>query len=72
MKSYHNIESRKSPFGDYYVGYSDDGRGWRIRGRSGNWTAIANVTCQGSLNRLMGYDTLAEISAELEKIGKPK
>ena len=64
MKSYHNIETRK--INGRYIGYSADGRSWRIHGKSGDWTAVANLTKQGSMNLIMAFDTLREISAELE------
>jgi hypothetical protein len=68
MKNFHNIE--KSLFeAKTYIGYSADGRSWRIRGGSGNWSAYANVTCAGSTNVLIGFDRIAEISKELEAIG---
>ena len=66
MRNYHNIESRK--FNGHYVGYDASGRSWRITGRTGNWTAIANVTKQGAINSLLGFDRLSEISAELSAI----
>lgn len=68
MKSYRNIESKKSPFGNHYVGYSADGRSWRISGSSGNWSAYANVTKQGSLRAILMCDRLSEISKELEAV----
>lgn len=67
MKNYHNIESKKSKLG-HYRGYSADGRTWRITGRTGCWSAYANVTKAGSTNQILMYDRLAEISAELESI----
>lgn len=66
MKNYHNIEPRKT--NGNYVGYSADGRAWRITGRTGSWSAYANVTQQGSTNTLLMYDRLSEISEELESI----
>ena len=66
MKSYHNIEPRK--ISGHYVGYSADGRAWRITGRTGCWSAYANVTQQGSTNTLLMYDRLSEISEELGAI----
>lgn len=67
MKNYPNIE--KSGFsGRQYVGYSADGRSWRISGQSGYWSATANVTRQGALSILIGFNTLAELSAELRGV----
>lgn len=66
MKNYHNIENQKMH--GYYVGYSADGRAWRITGRTGCWSAYANVTKAGSTNQILMYDRLAEISAKLESI----
>jgi hypothetical protein len=66
MKNYHNIEPRKT--NGNYVGYSADGRAWRITGRTGCWSAYANVTQQGSTNTLLMYDRLSEISEELGAI----
>ena len=64
MKTYFNIE--KSGFaGRQYLGYSAYGRSWRISGQSGYWSATANVTRQGALNVLIGFNTLAELSSEL-------
>jgi hypothetical protein len=67
MKNYHNIESKKSKAG-HYSGYSADGRAWRITGRTGCWSAHANVTKAGSINQILMYDRLHEISTELESI----
>ena len=67
MKNYHNIESRRNPMG-HYTGYSADGRAWRIMGRTGCWSAYANVTKAGSINQILMYDRLSEISEELESI----
>lgn len=67
MKNYHNIESRRNHLG-HYIGYSADGRLWCITGRTGCWSAYANVTKTGSVNQILMYDRLAEISAELESI----
>lgn len=66
MKNYPNIETRK--INGHYIGYSNDGRSWRITGQSGNWSANSNVTRQGSLSQLYGFSTLSELSAELSKI----
>lgn len=66
MKYYHNIETRK--ISGHYVGYSADGRAWRITGRTGCWSAYANVTKSGSINQILMYDRLGEISTELESI----
>ena len=67
MKNYHNIE--KSGFlNRQYVGYSADGRSWKISGCTGNWSAYANVTCQGSISIIAGFERLNEISKELENI----
>lgn len=66
MKSYSNIENRK--WNGYYIGYSADGRSWRITGKSGYWNASASVTKQGSLNLLLGFERLQEISEELSNI----
>lgn len=63
MKNFPNIESRK--INGHYVGYSADGRSWRITGSHGNWSAYANVTRQGSEKMFLGYDSLSEISVEL-------
>lgn len=67
-KSFHNIEYRRFPGASYYVGYSADGRSWRIHGNPGNWSAYANLTSQGKLNTLIGFDSLAEISNELGEV----
>lgn len=69
MKSFHNID-RCRRAGEHHTGYSADGRSWRIVGRSGYWSAYANVTAQGHLNTLIGFDRLSDISKELEKVGK--
>lgn len=66
MKNYSNIEGRK--FNGHYVGYSADGRAWRISGQSGNWYARANVTMQGKISQIIGFERLSEISAELKGI----
>lgn len=68
MKAFDNIETRKFPGQNHYVGYSSDGRSWRIHGYSGNWNATANLTRAGSMNLLVGLDRLQEISEELAKI----
>lgn len=47
---------------------SADGRAWRITGRTGCWSAYANVTKSGSINQLLMYDRLGEISVQLESI----
>ena len=65
MKSYQNIEKSGFP-SRQYVGYSADGRSWRIAGKSGYWSAIANLTRQGSCNLLYGYRLLSDISSLLE------
>ena len=65
MKSYHNIEKSGFP-PRQYVGYSADGRSWRISGRSGYWNATANLTRQGSCNLIYGYPLLSDISRLLE------
>lgn len=67
MKKYPNIKNRKLP-GWGYAGYSADGRGWRIRGRFGYWSATADCVRVGRTNMLIGYDTLSEISQELAQI----
>lgn len=67
MRSFHNIE--KSGFhARQYVGYSADGRSWKITGSTGYWTARANLTKQGSLNILIGFERLSELSEELQQI----
>lgn len=66
MKNFHNVETRK--INGYYIGYSADGRSWRITGHSGYWNAYANVTCQGSINCLLGFERISEISHELSLI----
>ena len=68
MKAFTNIESRKFPGRDHYTGYSADGRSWRIMGRSGYWSAYANVTAQGKISSLIGFKRMQEISDELRKI----
>lgn len=68
MKSYGNIETRKFPGNDYYTGYSSDGRSWKIMGSTGYWSAYANVTSQGKLSSLIGFDRLREISEALKEI----
>ena len=68
MKAFDNIETRKFPGKDYYTGYSADGRSWRIVGRTGYWNAYANLTSQGKLSSLIGFERLAEISQELKEI----
>ena len=68
MKAFDNIENRKFPGKDYYTGYSADGRSWRITGQSGHWCAYANVTSQGKLSSLIGFERLSEISQELKEI----
>ncbi len=68
MKAFTNIESRKFPGRDHYTGYSADGRSWRIVGCSGNWSAYANVTAQGKISSLIGFERMQEISDELRKI----
>lgn len=60
------METRK--INGHYIGYSADGRSWRITGKSGYWNAYANVTCQGSINTLLGFERLSEISIELSLI----
>lgn len=67
MRNYPNIESRRT--GGHYIAYDATGRSWRITGRSGVWTARANVTVQGLIGLLCGYERLSEISAELAAIG---
>ena len=68
MKAFDNIETRKFPGKEYYVGYSADGRSWRITGKSGYWCARANVTSQDKLSSLIGFERLVEISQELKEI----
>ena len=68
MKNYGNIETRKFPGRDHYTGYRAGGRSWRIHGTTGYWSAIANCTKQGSINLLVGFDRLQEISEELQVI----
>lgn len=68
MKNYHNIESKRLPGHAYYIGYSGDGRSWRITGQSGNWSAKASMTKAGSTNLLIGFDRMDEISKELQQI----
>lgn len=67
MKDFHNIEKSAFPQRQY-VGYSADGRSWRITGRSGYWTATANLTRQGSINLIMGVDRIAHISNQFAGI----
>ncbi len=71
MKSYFNIETQRN-FDGSRTGYDATGRSWRIYGRHGNWTARANVTNQGLLGPLLGYETLQEISDILYTIGEPE
>jgi hypothetical protein len=40
MRSFHNIETRKSPFGNYRIGYGKSGRVYKIIGESGSWSAV--------------------------------
>lgn len=68
MKNYPNIENNKN-FDGSRTGYDAGGRSWRIYGCHGSWTAKANVTRQGSLNLIVGFRKLAEISEELAKTG---
>lgn len=67
MRNYLNIEKSSFP-NRQYVGYSADGRSWKISGSSGYWSAYANVTRQGSISMLIGCERLSEISKELENI----
>lgn len=67
MKNYHNIEKSAFPTRQY-VGYSADGRSWRITGRSGYWTATANLTRQGACNLVCGYPLLSDISRLLDAV----
>lgn len=71
MKNLFNIEKSVFP-GRQYVGYSADGRSWRISGAFGNWTAIANVTSQGEMKAFYGADTLAYLSNQLSSVGVEK
>ncbi len=68
MRAFDNIESRKFPGRNHYTGYSTDGRSWRIMGRSGYWSAYANVTVQGKLSSLIGFERMQEISEKLMEI----
>lgn len=68
MKSYPNINHHRNSDGSR-LGFDAAGRSWQITGRSGNWTAKANVTRAGCTNLLMGYETLDEVSLELSEIG---
>lgn len=63
---YDNIENKKT--NGYYIGYDATGRSWRITGKYGCWSARANVTVQGLLGNLIGFDKLSEISHELKLI----
>ena len=67
MRNYFNIENKKN-FDGSRTAYDFSGRSWRIYGESGFWSARANITKQGSINVLIGYKTLSEISKELESI----
>jgi hypothetical protein len=67
-RTFHNIETRR--INGYKIGYDASGRSWRIYGKSGNWTAVANITMQGHISRIEGYERLAEISAKLSTIGE--
>lgn len=72
-KSFDNIESRKSPFGNYRVGYSRTGSVWRI-------TKVGRQMYQAMERRVLGADrkaggigcfharTLAEVSAKLSSL----
>jgi len=66
VMKYCNIETRR--INGHKIAYSADGRSWRIFGRTGNYTARANLTVQGKLNLLCGMQNLLELSDELEKI----
>jgi len=77
MKNYFNIESKTQPginkgycaIDKFRTAYDATGRSWIVYGKSGYWTARANVTCQGLKSLLIGFETLDEISAELAAIG---
>lgn len=68
MKKFHNIKKCRHD-GGQYVGRSADGRSWRIVGRCGAWSAYADLTATGSLNSLIMFERLSEISEELASIG---
>ena len=66
-RTFHNIETRRT--NGYKIGYDASGRSWRMYGKSGNWTAVANITMQGHISRLVGFERLSEISEKLSTIG---
>ena len=68
MKNYPNIEKHRN-FDGSRTCYDAGGRSWQIKGTTGNWSAIASVTRQGSLNVISGCATLQEISNILSKTG---
>lgn len=65
MRNFHNIEARKFPGKDYYVGYGRLCSVWHIKGKSGNWycTPSPSSTIQGVS---FFARTLSEVSKELD------
>lgn len=78
MKKYFNIESKTQSgrnrgycaIDKFRTAYDATGRSWIVYGKSGSWSARADVTCQGLKNLLIWFETLCEISVELAAIGK--
>jgi hypothetical protein len=68
--SYHNIESKKSPFGNYYIGYGG-GYVFKITGESGDWIAepASNVSANKGkqFKRIYSY-SLRGMSDKLAKL----
>jgi len=64
--TYTNIETRR--INGNKIAYSADGRSWRVYGKTGNYTARANITEQGKINLLIGMINLLELSNELKDI----
>ena len=70
MKNYYNIEKIKNS-SSQYTGYANGS--WKIYGKHGNWNARKiSGEIVGKMKLLVGFDTLAEISAELENISRNK
>jgi hypothetical protein len=68
-KSFHNVETRKSPFGDYRIGYALTGGRWTIRktGRQHYTAWEARPRWPNGLGCFHAR-TLAEVSAKLSSL----
>jgi hypothetical protein len=71
VKSFDNIEFKKSPFGDYRCGYGSNGVVFKITGGNGNWSAQNHPKVPANAGKpivILSAATLGEMSKKLAEL----